>query len=70
MHRLQVRVAAGLGVARITATFCANAVAQGRLVTLLPDWQPEPLRIYALLPGRRLVPAKVREFLDVLNRQL
>ncbi|MDF2462113.1 MAG: LysR family transcriptional regulator [Ramlibacter sp.] len=58
---------AGLGVARITATFCTAAVQQGRLVALLPDWRCAPLRIYALLPGRRLMPAKVREFMDVLE---
>ncbi|MBA2960613.1 MULTISPECIES: LysR family transcriptional regulator [Ramlibacter] len=64
--RLQAAMA-GLGVARITASFCAPAVAQGRLVRLLPQWQCAPLRIHALLPGRRLVPAKVRVFLDGLE---
>ena len=58
---------AGLGVARITATFCAAAVQQGRLAMLLPEWHCAPLRIHALLPGRRLMPAKVREFLDTLE---
>ena len=60
---------AGLGVARITATFCAQAIAQGELVRLLPDWHCEPLRIYALLPGKRLVPSKVRIFLDALEAE-
>lgn len=66
--RLEAAIA-GLGVARITATFCAAAVAQGRLVRLLPQWACEPLRIHALLPGRRLVPAKVRVFLEGLERE-
>jgi DNA-binding transcriptional LysR family regulator len=66
--RLQAAMA-GLGVARITATFCARAVAEGRLVRLLPQWQCAPLRIYALLPGRRLVPAKVRAFLEGLEEE-
>ncbi len=66
--RLQAALA-GLGVARITATFCAPAVAQGRLVRVLPQWPCAPLRIYALLPGRRLVPAKVRAFLDGLEEE-
>lgn len=60
---------AGLGVARITATFCAAAVARGELVRLLPGWQCAPLKIYALLPGRRLMPAKVRVFLDGLEHE-
>jgi DNA-binding transcriptional LysR family regulator len=58
---------AGLGVARITSTFCAAAVEHGRLLMLLPEWRCTPLRIHALLPGRRLMPAKVREFLDALE---
>jgi len=58
---------AGLGVARITATFCAAAVQEGKLVPLLPQWRCAPLRIYALLPGRKLMPAKVREFMDMLE---
>jgi DNA-binding transcriptional LysR family regulator len=62
-----VAAAEGIGVARITATFCAQAVAEGKLVRLLPQWQCEPLKIYALLPGRKLVPAKVRVFLDALE---
>jgi DNA-binding transcriptional LysR family regulator len=66
--RLQAAIA-GLGVARITATFCAAAVASGQLVRLLPQWQCTPLRLYALLPGRRLVPAKVRAFLDGLEEE-
>jgi DNA-binding transcriptional LysR family regulator len=65
--RLKAAIA-GLGVARITATFCADAVARGELVQLLPDWQCSPLRIYALLPGRH-VPAKVRAFLDALEEE-
>jgi DNA-binding transcriptional LysR family regulator len=66
--RLEAAIA-GLGVARITATFCAQAVAEGRLVRLLPEWECAPLRIYALLPGRRLVPAKVRVFLEMLEKE-
>ncbi|MBI2769016.1 MAG: LysR family transcriptional regulator [Burkholderiales bacterium] len=58
---------AGLGVARITATYCAGAVAQGELVALLPQWRCAPLRIYALMPGRHLPPAKVRAFMEALD---
>ena len=66
--RLKAAIA-GIGVARITSTFCADAVAQGRLEPLLQGWTCAPLKIYALLPGRRLVPAKVRAFLDLLEQE-
>jgi DNA-binding transcriptional LysR family regulator len=59
----------GLGVSRIVLTFCADLVRQGRLVQLLPDYGCTPLKIYALLPARRLMPPKVRLFLDALDRQ-
>lgn len=66
--RLQAAVA-GLGVARITATFCERAVREGRLRRLLPAYACAPLRVYALLPAKRLMPAKVRLFLDALGKQ-
>jgi DNA-binding transcriptional LysR family regulator len=64
--RLQAAVA-GLGVARITATYCEPALRAGRLCRLLPRFRCAPLRVYALLPARRLRPAKVRAFLDALG---
>ncbi|QXL83356.1 LysR family transcriptional regulator [Comamonas sp. NLF-1-9] len=55
------------GITRVTATFCAPAVARGELVRVrLPGYTCEPLRIYALLPGKRMVPEKVRYFLEAL----
>jgi DNA-binding transcriptional LysR family regulator len=56
----------GLGVSRIVRTFCAAEVRQGKLVELLPEYACEPLRFHALLPGRRLMPPKVRAFLETL----
>ena len=64
--RVQAAVA-GMGVTRVTATFCAPQLASGTLVRLpMPGYACEPLRVYALLPGKRLVPEKVRHFLDAL----
>jgi DNA-binding transcriptional LysR family regulator len=57
---------AGLGVSRIVYTFCQDLVRDRRLEELLTDYVCAPLRIYALLPGRRLMPPKVRMFLDLL----
>ncbi|MCG3189912.1 MAG: HTH-type transcriptional regulator DmlR [Burkholderiaceae bacterium] len=57
----------GLGVSRTTSTFSQDYVAAGRLVELLPDYTCAPLRIYALLPGGRLLPQKVRIFLSALG---
>lgn len=59
----------GLGVSRIVYTFCQDMVRDGRLAELLTDHTCAPLRIHALLPGRRLVPPKVRTFLNLLEQQ-
>ena len=64
--RLQAALEA-LGVARITATYCQPALAAGSLERLLEDYECAPLRVYALLPARRLMPMKVRLFLDSLE---
>jgi DNA-binding transcriptional LysR family regulator len=64
--RLQAALA-GLGVLRVTASFTDAAVAAGSLERLLPNHVCEPLRVHALLPARRFVPAKVRCFLDALE---
>lgn len=63
--RLQAALA-GIGYARITATYCDAAVAAGKLVRLLPEFACEPLRMYALLPGRERLPARVHVFLQAL----
>jgi DNA-binding transcriptional LysR family regulator len=59
----------GLGVSRIVLTYCEEHVRKGLLRPLLADYTCAPLRIYALLPGRRLLPPKVRIFLDLLERK-
>lgn len=56
----------GLGISRIVKTFCQDAVRERRLVELLPGYTCAPLRFHALLPARRLMPPKVRLFLEEL----
>ncbi|GHD55990.1 LysR family transcriptional regulator [Jeongeupia chitinilytica] len=68
---LRLRAAVeGLGVAMLATTFCEQEVARGELVRLLPDWPTDPLQIYALLPARRLMPARTRHFLERLGSLL
>ena len=56
----------GLGVSRIVYSFCQDMVADGRLREILPNYACAPLLIHTLLPGRRLLPPKVRIFLNTL----
>jgi DNA-binding transcriptional LysR family regulator len=57
---------AGLGVARLPAIVCRDAVSEGRL-RVLAGLAPPMLRpVYAVFPSRRHLPAKVRGFVDAL----
>jgi DNA-binding transcriptional LysR family regulator len=58
---------AGLGVARFPAFFGEAALLSGTLRRVLANHSCAPLCIYALLPTKRLMPAKVRLFLDALE---
>lgn len=60
-------VSAGLGMGLLSTHFCRASIHRGDIVQLLPDYRIAPTRVYALLPGRRLMPAKVRLFLDLLS---
>lgn len=60
-------VIAGLGIGLLASHYCRQALQQGKIVPILPDYRIPPTRVYALLPGRRLMPAKVRLFLDALS---
>jgi DNA-binding transcriptional LysR family regulator len=67
--RLQAAIA-GLGVMRVTNTFAAPSIRAGLLQPVLPDHSCDPLRVYALLPAKRLMSEKVRVFLDILETQV
>ncbi|QIE54900.1 LysR family transcriptional regulator [Pikeienuella piscinae] len=57
---------AGVGVVRITKTFCASELKSGELIQLLADHTCQPLTVYALMPARRLTLPRVRLFLNTL----
>lgn len=57
---------AGLGYARVPEFTAAAALADGRLVRLLPGSEPKNAGIYAVYPHRRHLSGKVRAFVDFL----
>ncbi|SMC27531.1 transcriptional regulator, LysR family [Andreprevotia lacus DSM 23236] len=67
--RLQATLA-GLGASMIAQTYYDSQVKPRQLVQVLPHWQPDPLRVYAFMPARRLTPAKTRVFMDALEHWL
>lgn len=58
---------AGLGVALLTELVVRDAVQAGTLLRLLPDWHHAPVPAWAVFPERRLMPAKTRALIEVLD---
>jgi len=57
---------AGHGVVLSPDFYVRGALAAGRLVRVLPDWHLPGGDCWAVFPGRRLMPARTRAFLDAL----
>jgi len=63
-------VEAGAGLAVLPDFAIAPALAQGRLVILLPDHTLPPNGVFAVYPDTQHLPAKVRAFIDFLRARL
>jgi DNA-binding transcriptional LysR family regulator len=66
-HQLTV---AGVGIGMLGHSMARADVEAGRLVRLLPEWEPEPMLLHALYPTRLSSSPKVRAFLDFLRTQM
>ncbi|MFC4158594.1 LysR family transcriptional regulator [Chitinimonas lacunae] len=67
---LQVSAAeAGLGLAYVYHQYAAPGLTAGRLVTVLDDWRPEIPGFFLYYPSRRLMPAGLRAFVELLKEQ-
>jgi DNA-binding transcriptional LysR family regulator len=57
---------AGAGITVITDHFALPHLRRGELVQVVPDWRLPPVSAWAVFPGRRLMPARTRVFVDAL----
>ncbi len=60
---------AGVGIALLSKGLVRADVEAGRLVRVLPEWEPEPVALYALYPTRLGSSPKVRAFLEFLKER-
>lgn len=60
----------GAGIVAVGDYFAEPHVRAGQLRRVLPQWVHEPTPMWAVFPGRRLMPAKTRVFLDALGSEL
>ncbi|MFN6994085.1 MAG: LysR family transcriptional regulator [Aquincola tertiaricarbonis] len=60
----------GAGIVAVGDFMAEDALRRGALVRVLPDWQLPRTSAWAVFPGRRLMPAKTRVFIDALAARL
>jgi DNA-binding transcriptional LysR family regulator len=61
---------AGAGIAAVPDHIALPDVHRGLLRRVLPDWCLPPVTVSAVFPGRKLMPAKTRAFIDMLQAAL
>ncbi len=60
----------GMGLCQLPAFYVAEAIAAGRLVSVLADYEDLPEPVWAVYPQRRFAVPKVRALIDLLERRL
>lgn len=67
---LLIRLArAGAGITLLSEHFAEQYVHDGELMQVLADWRLPTITAWAVFPGRRLMPARTRVFLDALQAE-
>jgi len=61
---------AGIGIALVPAFLCAEAVAAGQLLPVLPEYRVCHGGLYAMYPSREHMPTALRAFLDFLSGRM
>jgi DNA-binding transcriptional LysR family regulator len=67
---LKFAVLSGVGAGVLPESMCRDELQTGRLVPVLPGWDPAPGLLHAVFASRRGLAPAVRRFLDFLGEQL
>ena len=57
----------GHGIGLLPSTYCDEALADRRLVRLLPKWASPQVPVFAVYPSRKFLPARLTVFLQALS---
>ena len=60
----------GLGIVALGEHFASLRVREGRLAEVLPEWHAPPVTIWAVTPGRHLLPQRTLAFIEQLRQVL
>ncbi len=58
---------AGAGIALQPTFISGSAIKERKLQVILPDYEPEPMALYAVYAHRQLLASKVRSFIDFID---
>ncbi|WP_339780493.1 LysR family transcriptional regulator [uncultured Marinobacter sp.] len=58
---------AGAGIALQPTFISGSAIKEGKLQVILPEYEPEPMGLYAVYAHRQLLASKVRSFIDFME---
>lgn len=70
MEALEPAVALGLGIAILPAGIALRGLRSGAWVRVLPEFEVQPVNVYALYQSRLFLDAKIRSFIDLLREAL
>jgi len=56
------------GIAQLSQSIGQINVAAGRLVQILPEWEPDAIELFAVYASRLSSPPKLRAFLDHVRK--
>jgi|TARA_B100002003_G_scaffold251911_1_gene298822 DNA-binding transcriptional LysR family regulator len=66
---MRAALISGLGISRGPRWLIGDAIANGDLVEILPDYQPDAMSIHTVYSSGRHLPSKVRCFIDFFTAQ-
>jgi DNA-binding transcriptional LysR family regulator len=56
----------GHGIGLLPSTYCDEALANGRLIRLLPKWTSPPIPVFVVYSSRKFLPRRLSVFLEAL----
>lgn len=60
----------GQGIVALSRVYACPMIQSGALVPVLPDWSLPPMTVWAVTPGRRLLPSGTRLFIEAVTAAL
>lgn len=70
VNMIKLLATQGIGIISIISNLVTECLAEGSLIRILADWQTPNITMWAITPGRKLLPLKTQVFLKELKKAL